>query len=245
MTRVGSAVGRVRELVRSRGWDVVRYPGAGNADHLRTLLLAELGVDLVVDVGANTGQYGRLLRTWGYTGRILSFEPMRDEYAALARGAEADGRWETVRTALGAEAGELTIHVAGNSISSSVLPMLERHVRTAPQSAYVSTQVVPVIRLDEAAGAAVDRAARPFLKVDTQGYEATILESAHGLLDRFVGIELELSLQPLYEGQQLMPETMVWLAGHGYRLARLSPGLTDGRTGETLQVDGIFVRTGG
>jgi hypothetical protein len=60
-----------------------------------------------------------------------------------------------------------------------------------------------------------------------------------------VGTELEFSLQPLYEGQQLMPETMEWLSGHGYRLARLSPGLTDGATGETLQVDGIFVHTGG
>jgi FkbM family methyltransferase len=242
MTLAGHGIDRIRRLVRARGWDLVRYPGGRNTDHLRGLLLAELGVDLVVDVGANIGQYGRLLRDWGYEGRILSFEPMRDEYAVLSRVADADGRWDTVRSAVGADEGELAIHVAGNSISSSMLPMLERHVRTAPQSAYVDQQVVPVTRLDEAAATAVAAATTPFLKVDTQGFEATVLDGAAGLLHRFVGIELELSLQPLYEGQQLLPETMERLGQLGYRLARLSPGLTDGRTGETLQVDGIFVR---
>ncbi len=137
----------------------------------------------------------------------------------------------------------LTIHVAGNSISSSLLPMLDRHVHTAPQSAYVDVQVVPVARLDDAAASAVASADAPYLKVDTQGYEAMVLDGAESLLDRFVGIELELSLQPLYEGQQLMPETMQQLEHRGYRLARLSPGLTDGTTGETLQCDGIFIRS--
>lgn len=243
MSWTGSGVQHVRRLVRARGWDLVRYPGGRHPDHLRTLLLAEVGVDLVVDVGANVGQYGRLLRDWGYRGRILSFEPMRDEYAALARAAEGDPHWDVVRSALGAETGELTIHVAGNSISSSVLPMLERHVQSAPRSAYVSTQVVPVSRLDEAAAEALHAATTPYLKIDTQGYEATVLEGAAGLLDKFVGIELELSLQPLYEGPRLMPELMEWLARLGYRLARLSPGLTNGSRGETLQVDGIFART--
>jgi FkbM family methyltransferase len=243
MDQASGGVDRIRRLVRARGWDLVRYPGGRHPDHLRGLLLAELGVDLVVDVGANVGQYGTQLRDWGYRGRIMSFEPMRDEYAALSRLAKADGNWDTTRAALGADDGELTLHVAGNSISSSLLPMLERHVRTAPQSAYVDEQVVPVVRLDDAAGAAVAGAGAPYLKVDTQGYEAAVLDGAAGLLDQFVGIELELSLQPLYEGQQLMPETMQRLEQQGYRLARLSPGLTDGSTGETLQCDGIFVRT--
>ena len=221
----------------------MRYPGGRHPDHLRGLLLTELGVDLVVDVGANIGQYGRQLRDWGYDGRILSFEPMRDEYATLAALAEEDGNWEARRLAVGIENGELTINVAGNSISSSLLPMLERHVRTAPKSAYVGDQVVTVERLDTAAAPGVAASTRPYLKVDTQGYEAAVLEGAGALLQEFVGIELELSLQPLYEGQELMPEAVSRLQRLGYRLARISPGLTDGATGESLQCDGIFVRS--
>jgi FkbM family methyltransferase len=243
MTKLPRATSAVRTLLRGRGWDVVRYPGGRNPDHLRGVLLRRLGVDLVVDVGANVGQYGQSLRDWGYRGGILSFEPMRDEYTALQRLARADGRWDCVHSAVGAEAGEQTIHVAANSISSSLLPMLERHVTTAPGSAYVGDQRVPVVRLDEAAAQAVSAARHPFLKVDTQGYEEAVLEGAGELLGRFVGVELEMSLQPLYDGQQLMPQMMERMGDLGLRLARLSPGLTDAATGETLQVDGIFVRT--
>ncbi len=234
----------VRRGVRRLGWDVARYPGAMDPGQLRAVLLRHLGVDLVIDVGANVGQYGHHLRARGYAGRIVSFEPMAAAHAALSRAAGRDAGWEVVRSAVGAEAGEVVLHVARNSISSSVLPMLDRHLATAPMSEYVAEEVVPVERLDVLAAHAVTTAEAPFLKVDTQGYEAAVLEGASGILDRFVGLELELSLQPLYGGQQLMDQTVAQLAERGFRLARLSPGLTDRRTGETLQVDGIFTRTG-
>ncbi len=101
MHKASGGVAGIRRMVRARGWDLVRYPGGRHADHLRGLLLVELGVDLVIDVGANVGQYGTQLRDWGYRGRIMSFEPMRDEYAALSRLAEADGNWDTTRCSPG------------------------------------------------------------------------------------------------------------------------------------------------
>jgi FkbM family methyltransferase len=232
----------VRPAVRRLGYDLIRFPGA-NPEHLRGRILAARQVDLVVDVGANIGQYGRRLREGGYTGRILSLEPMRREFDVLADVAAADGRWDAIRAGAGAETGELTIHRAANSISSSFLPMLERHLDVAPKSGYDGDEVVPVERLDVLAADAVARASRPYLKVDTQGYESTVLDGAGGLIDQFVGIELEMSMVPLYGGQLLVLDTLQRLDRLGFRLAGIAPALIDDDTGETLQADGIFLRT--
>lgn len=205
-------------------------------------MLASLQVDLVVDVGANIGQYGADLRRFGYEGRILSFEPMRAAHAILLKRAEADGSWTAVRSALGVDVGGIDINVAGNSISSSVLPMLDRHADVAPKSRYVGVETVPMARLDEVASDQIKVARSPFLKIDTQGYEATVLKGAEGVLSRLVGVELEMSLVPLYQGQMLMSETIDWMTEHGFRLGGLSRGLCDGESGETLQADGIFLR---
>ncbi len=231
----------VRKRVRRAGWDINRYPGAEQG-HRRALLLASLDVDLVVDVGANVGQYGSDLRLFGYRKQILSIEPMGAAYAELREQAHRDGRWAAIRSAIGQQTGEMTINISGNSVSSSLLPMLDRHANAAPESRYVGTETVPIARLDQVARNEVVAASRPFLKIDTQGYESVVLESADEIFSHFVGAELEMSLTPLYDGQVLMLETIDWMARHGLRLVGLSNGFWEPRTGETLQADGIFVR---
>jgi len=205
-------------------------------------VLERLRVDLVVDVGANTGQYAKRLRGHGYQGKILSFEPMSREYSELVAATVSDRGWTAERLGLGAEAGELQINIAGNSISSSMLPMLPRHEAYSPRSQYVDSEMVPVARLDEVAREAVAGASAPHLKIDTQGYEASVLDGATALLDLIISVELEMSLVPLYDGQELLGEMLERLTRRGFSLRTLSPGLVDSETGETLQIDGIFVR---
>ena len=47
----------------------------------------------------------------------------------------------------------------------------------------------------------VCKARSPYLKIDTQGYEWKVLEGATEVLNYLCGIQLEVSLLPLYEGQ--------------------------------------------
>lgn len=232
---------RMRPALRRLGLDLVQWPGTSH-DKMRSVLLDRLGVDLVIDVGANVGQYAGLLRAFGYLGEIISFEPMQDEYAQLAAAADRDPLWHTTRSAVGAEQGEMTINVAGNSISSSLLPMMDRHKAIAPRSDYVSQQVVPIARLDSLVEQRALEGRTAFLKVDTQGYESLVLDGAEGLLPMIDAIELEMSLVPLYDGQELMPALLDRLGRHGFRLTEIAAGLNDRHTGETLQVDGIFMR---
>jgi hypothetical protein len=120
--------------------------------------------------------------------------------------------------------------------------MLDAHLRAAPESAYIGTETVPVSRLDTAAEDLQVGAQNLFLKIDVQGFEPQVLKGAARLLDRIQGVQLELSLVPLYEGEALFMPLVDCLARKGFDLWALIPGFIDMETGRTLQVDGIFFR---
>lgn len=206
----------------------------------RAALLHELGVEQMVDVGANIGQYGAQLRLYGYRGGIHSFEPLSSAYVELAARSAADPRWHTRRLGLGRSGGTATLHVAGNSQSSSILSMLPRHVASAPESAFVGDEMVELTTLARVLG---ELGPRCFVKIDAQGSERGILEGAGSSLADVLGLELELSLVPLYEGETLFAEMVNWLASHGFEPRALGQGMTDPRSGSLLQVDALFVQT--
>jgi FkbM family methyltransferase len=234
---------RVRVALHRLGVDLRRYPAEEPMLQVVTLQRT-LGTTLVLDVGANDGGYARTIRELGYTGRIVSFEPTRDARVRLTRAAGDDERWEVLPIALGTEDGTADINVAGNAAaSSSLLPMLDRHVDAAPGSAVTHTETVEVRRLDGLWSELVLPEDTTWLKIDTQGAEHLVLDGLAERLADVAGLQLELSLQPLYEGQVLYRTTLDRLEDEGFRLAGILPGFADRRTGETLQVDGLFLRT--
>ena len=205
-------------------------------------LLRRFEVDLVLDVGANAGQFGRQLRAMGYRGRMVSFEPLAQPFRKLKFNTATFPNWQAVQLALGDTDEARTIHVAGNSQSSSFLEMLPQHLAAAPKSAYVGTESVTVRRLDSVIDQYCGPRERVFLKIDTQGYEAAVLRGAGQSLTRCIGVQLEMSIAPLYQGELLLPELIGEMVKHGFALMHLKPGFFDPRTGELLQLDGLFFR---
>jgi FkbM family methyltransferase len=205
--------------------------------------LNRFNIDLVLDVGANKGQFATEIRSCGYVGHIVSFEPLSSVYSTLKRLCDADDKWQVhSRCALGDHIGEVEINIAGNSASSSLLPMLDSHLSAAPHTAYIGKETVPLLTLDSIAPNYIAKFQNPFLKIDTQGFEWTVLNGAENVLSSMRGVLLELSMVPLYEGQHLWQETIGRLEQEGFTLWALQPGFTDPRNGRTLQVDGIFFR---
>lgn len=230
---------------RRLGIEVNRYNAVESTEARLFALLDTHRIDTVIDVGANDGGYGRLLRRGGFDGTIVSFEPLQHEHAALSAAAASDQRWIVApRMALGRENKEIEIHVAGNSASSSILPMHETHAKAAPESRYVGVQPVRLCRLDDVQLPALDRAQRMLLKIDTQGYEMMVLQGAERLLERLTGVQLELSVTPLYEGQVLYLAMSQWLQARGFDLWNVIPGFVDPRSARMLQFDGVFFRGG-
>ncbi len=234
---------RVKQLALKMGVEMHWYNPVYSQDARLMSLLSHYGIDTIIDVGANNGGYGRFLRERGFNGTILSFEPLLDAHEQLCVAASKFRNWHVApRMALGAEDGEVEINVAENSTSSSVLPMEDLHALAAPQSRYVEVQRVPLRRLDGVDHDVLRNGETIFLKIDTQGYEMPVLKGAGNILDRACGLQLELSLAFLYDGQILYREMIDWLSVKGFELCNVMPGFVDQRSGRMLQMDGIFFR---
>jgi FkbM family methyltransferase len=225
------------------GYDVHRHHAGASAEAQLAAALRSRAFNLVLDVGANAGQFGLKLRGHGYRGRIVSFEPLEEPRRQLIETAAEDGLWEVAeRAAIGDRDGEVEIHVSANSYSSSALDVLDTHLRTAPDSRYVGIERVPLRRLDGLDPPYLRPDSIALLKIDTQGYEDRVLDGAAGILPRIAGIQLELSLLPLYAGQKLLPEMLERLRSLGFALWGAWPALADTDTGRLLQVDAILFR---
>lgn len=233
----------IKTLIHSAGFDLHRLSPGSNPAFQLLKALDRFEVDLVLDVGANVGQFSSELRSVGYKGNLVSFEPLSAAHRTLSDVASRDPKWLVhPRGAIGDHEGEIEINIAGNSVSSSVLPMLEAHASAANGSAYVGVEHVLISRLDSIAPQYLAKSRRPFLKIDTQGYEWQVLDGSRGVLQRMMGVRCELSLVPLYEGQRLWMEMIQRLEGEGFTLWSIQNAFTDPRDGRTLQVDAIFFR---
>lgn len=244
MTALQRIRGAGADALRRAGIDPVRMASLRHPLERRRRLLERLRVDVVIDVGANEGQYGAELRRIGYRGRILSFEPLSEPFRVISARARADPRWQVIQSAIGPSPGRARLNVAANrGASSSFLPMLPEHVASAPQATYVGTEEVAVRRLDEACAQPLLGARAAFLKIDVQGYELEVLDSATGILPGIAGLQLEMSLVPLYEGVPTLMVVLERTQALGFDLVGLEPGFT-AADGRLLQADGLFERRG-
>lgn len=118
-----------RRFIRTVGYDVRKHRPHEDRSRRLQLSLQRHEVTVVLDVGANVGQFALSVRKAGYRGRTISFEPLSDAHARLLIRAQRDRLWTVAsRCALGSRSGKVQINIAGNSESSSILNMLERHV---------------------------------------------------------------------------------------------------------------------
>lgn len=235
-----------RSIALGAGWlgvDLVRRRSLYHPVARRVRLIESLEVDLIVDVGANEGQYAHELRSFGYNGRIVSLEPLTAPFKTLAARAAADPNWRAIQTAAGAADETREMFVAANrGASSSLMSMLPLHETNAPDARIIGREVVRVRRLDEFLASEITEAARPFVKIDVQGFERNVLDGAAGILAHVVGLQVELQLYPLYLGAPTLRGMLDRLADDDFVLAGLEPVFT-AEDGRLLAADGLFVRS--
>lgn len=225
------------------GYDLHRLSATSSPALQIKRALDRFGIDVVFDVGANGGQFGSELFAMGYPGKVISFEPLSSAHRTLVRNACGNSNWIThPRCAIGESDGDASINISSNSVSSSLLPILESHLSAAPESAYGSSEQTPIYRLDSVGPTYLETDSRLFIKIDTQGYESQVLNGAPCMLAAASGVLCELSLVPLYEGQALWGNIMTRLEGLGFSLWSLQQGFVDPTDGRTLQMDGIFFK---
>ena len=207
-------------------------------------LLRSHRIETVIDVGANTGQFALELLRAGFKGKVVSLEPLPQAHAQLVHNAGAWSNWVIgPAVAIGATTADADFHVTQNSVSSSLLPVLDVHVAAAPQSAMINTIRVPVRRLDEVVAQLQIAQERLFLKIDTQGTERDVLEGASNILPGVSGLKVEMSLTRLYDNQCLYSDLDAQIRAAGFTLWDIVPGFRDDGVARLLQFDGIYFRS--
>jgi FkbM family methyltransferase len=214
-------------------------------------LLGQLQIDTVLDIGANEGGYQRLLRQdVGYTGRIVSFEPVPAVYATLAERTRGDPRWTGHRMALGDRDGELVINVTQRSTMSSFLARDETRLRDLGYAHLlkvtdiVRTEPVRVCRLDTVYDEVVPdgREARLFLKCDTQGFDMQVIAGAERSMARVMALQIELSTRPIYAGAPGYLEVLETMGGRGFDVAGIYPVRRD-ELGRMVNFDCVMINS--
>jgi hypothetical protein len=120
--------------------------------------------------------------------------------------------------------------------------MLSSHVESAPDSEYIGKETIEVKTLDSIFEDLCKSTHNIYMKIDTQGYESAVLRGAACSMPKINTIQMEMSLVPLYRGEKPFEEMCMFMKENDYNLVALEPGFSDQKSGELLQVDGIFHR---
>jgi FkbM family methyltransferase len=244
----------VLERLRRAGFDVGRWPRRPDGDVLGWTLAAVLAahrVNCVLDVGANRGQFGQQIRTLGYAGRIVSFEPSPAVFQALSSVAARDGQWEVRPLALGAKPGEAELHMHVDSVFDSLHGNVAKDAQpdsigSFDEFAEVATATVTVSTLaieypESVAGLSEPRV---LLKSDTQGNDLDVIAGAAGLPPGVVAVLVELSVQAIYEGQPRMARMIDVLQEEGFTPVAFQPVSRSLDNLRVVEFDGLFMRPG-
>ncbi|HEU4452451.1 MAG TPA: FkbM family methyltransferase [Longimicrobium sp.] len=230
----------VQGVLHRAGAHLSRYPERSEFESVLHDFLVGFDVGCVIDVGANVGGYARGLRGLGYAGRIVSFEPVSGTFAQLREIAAGDALWETHRMALGPSDGEAPMRVfPGHQNSTFSRP--GEFAREWLPSALAEEHVenVPLRRLDTLlADGTLDPGVPTLLKVDAEGYDWSVIEGAGERIRDFVGVQMELMVQPMWENARPLGESVTRLAEMGFEPVSFS--VVNRARFSAIVIDGLF-----
>lgn len=201
-----------------------------------------LGLDTIVDVGANRGQFALCARRLYPKASIHSFEPLSRPAGTFREVFRRDPLTRLFQTAIGASQGAASMHVSRWDVSSSLLPFAQAQHDNFPLTQEAGQEEVSIKRLSDCLQPG-DIAGTAMLKIDVQGYELSTIAGCSELMDRFAYVYVECSFVPLYEGQALAGEVVELLSGFGFRLAGVA-NLAHGKSSRPIQADFLFARRG-
>lgn len=232
----------IKKLFQAAGYDIIPYNLFHSSNYFLKYIIEQMRINVIIDVGANVGQFSTYFKEMNYDGYIYSFEPLSDAYKELKKNSKNDNKWIIYNCALGSEEKKIEINISKNSQSSSVLEINESHITGAFDSIYIDKENIQMYRLDKFETELLKNGKNIFLKIDTQGYELEVLRGCTNILKYIKIIQLEISFKELYQGAPLFDEVINYLGKIGFYLVGLEKVFAHEQTKELLQVDGIFLK---
>lgn len=231
LARALARPGGVGAALRWKPFSITAFEMAG------ALRASGLRPEVVIDGGANAGQFARAMAETFPEARVIAFEPLPEVAQTFRERLGSEPRVRLVQSALGAEPGRLTFYRNPYSLASSALPVAEDGPLVQPHEEALE---VPVTTLDDAL-ADDDLPASTLLKLDLQGYELEALRGGPETLGRVGHVLLEVALRPSYEGEPTFEALLDHLRPFGFRFLRPVDVLRD-EAGTIVQMDALFGR---
>jgi len=230
----------ILQFFNKLGLIVKLYNPSNSEKVMLKYLLNKHQINTVLDIGANIGQFSKLLRKNGYKHQIISCEPLTEAYTKLEEVAKSDLKWETHKIAIGKEIVTSTINVSENSYSSSLLQIHDNHLEAEEASKFIGNQNIEIKKLNHVF--IPQKNNKTLLKIDTQGFELEVIEGAIDVFNHIDVVLVELSIIPMYKEGPLYTSVISKLDKLGFELYQFYPEFTSSTSYRLLQANGFFVR---
>lgn len=205
--------------------------------------LRNMGIDTVLDVGANTGQFASACRVVFPDATLYSFEPIPECYQALNLKMGRDSRFTAFNAAIGSENGQATLHRMSFSESSSLMepaPLL----KSAFPWAESTSEIIVDLRTLDSYLPELELGAKILLKIDVQGYEESVLLGAPKVLSHASVVIAEVSFVPLYGDKATFGTIYGLMTEMGFEFSGLMDQLLHPETAQILEGDALFLSRG-
>ena len=216
----------IRKILNATGFDIVKIKNQHGSfeQHLKQIFLYK-NIECVIDVGANSGQYGKFLRSLGFNGWIVSFEPVKLVYDKLVEAAKGDDKWLCYHLALGDKNETKVLNVYSSTVFSSFLEANEYSKKIWNSLENVTHQEVSVARLDDIFPEIYEKTAcnNYYLKLDTQGYDLNVFHGGLASLTKVNALQTELSLIHVYKNMISPYEILNEFHAHDYFISGMYP----------------------
>jgi FkbM family methyltransferase len=238
----------VQAYIMARHPEAIRLRRKGiKYEHYRDLnqrWLKDLGINTVLDVGANVGDFAKLAREVFPAAAIYSFEPLPDCFARLRSSLPGDTKFFPIEAGIGRQDGELDFYRSFHSPSSSFLKMEEFHKEAFPEThdGQATTPIKINVRTLDGLLADKELEDNILVKIDVQGFELEAIAGATATLGRSKIVIIEMSFANLYAGQPLFHDVYQAMHSHGFRFRGSLAQMLHPMTGEIVQTDAIFVK---
>jgi FkbM family methyltransferase len=210
--------------------------------HLKEIL-DQRSITCVLDVGGHHGHFGQMVRRMGFEGRIISFEPVRENLKHLWIAAENDPNWTVCPVSLGEKNSLGTIHVTRNSDFSSLLNLNKfGHSRFQGIVDVEENQETQIVRLDTMLESLLKAEQNIFLKLDTQGSDLQVFRGAGRFAGQMAAVQVEVSCIPIYEGTPPFCESIAFFESMGYEISGFYPITFKENNLSVIEFDCMLVR---
>ena len=209
-SRRGIAIGKIADVPEYR---------------MVTESMGRTNVDLVLDLGANRGQFAKGIRSAGYTNEIFSFEPAPDVFKLLEAVKSGDMKWKIFNLAIiDTDEKSIQLNVTSNmGYSSSILNFSPLGNEIYPEIDVLYSIDVPCKTLIKVLEE-VSTEARIYIKADIQGFEAKLFRKFDLRADRRIkGVMIEISLIEIYDGEWGISEAISYFENNGFTLVGVTP----------------------